>query len=50
MLSIQVFVDFGKVKYVRNINSNIPIPMICLPFNMKIRSVRPMIADLQHEM
>ena len=22
MLSIQVFVDFGKVKYVRNINSN----------------------------
>ena len=23
MLSIQVFVDFGKVKYVRNINSNI---------------------------
>ena len=25
MLSIQVFVDFGKVKYVRNINSNIHV-------------------------
>ena len=37
MLSIQVFVDFGKVKYVRNINSDITYRPIFWNSNIDFR-------------